>query len=205
MQRFYDPQQGQIRIDEQDIRTYTLASLRQQIALVPQDPMLFRASMGENIAYGRPQATEAEIIAAARAANADEFIRRLPHGYDTVVEERGIGLSGGERQRIAIARAMIRRAPLLLLDEPTVGLDAISEQSVVEALERLMVGRTTVVSAHRLSTIQKADLIVVIDKGRIVESGTSAQLLAAQGYYYRLHALQFRTQEAMTTQLQVSG
>ncbi|GAC1344884.1 MAG: ABC transporter ATP-binding protein [Ktedonobacteraceae bacterium] len=205
LQRFYDPQQGQILVDGQDIQRYTLASVRQQIALVPQDPMLFRASVRENIAYGRPQATEAEIIAAARAANADEFICRLPQGYDTILEERGIGLSGGERQRIAIARAMVRRAPLLLLDEPTVGLDAISEQSVVKALERLMVGRTTVVSAHRLSTIQKADHILVIDDGRIVESGTSAQLLAERGYYYRLYALQFRMQEAAASRFQVLG
>jgi ATP-binding cassette, subfamily B, bacterial len=190
IQRFYDPQQGQIRIDGRDLRDYTLASVRQQIALVPQDPMLFRASVRENIAYGRPEATDAEIVAAARAANADGFIRRLPQGYDTILEERGVGLSGGERQRLAIARAMVRQAPLLLLDEPTVGLDARSEQSVVEALERLMVGRTTLVSAHRLSTIQRADLILVIEDGRIVEAGTPAQLLAARGSYYQLYALQ---------------
>ncbi len=196
LQRFYDPQRGQIRVDGQDIRGYTLASLRQQIALVPQDPMLFRASIRENIAYGRPTATDAEIIAAAREANADEFIVRLPKGYDTILEERGVGLSGGQRQRLAIARAMVRQAPLLLLDEPTVGLDAQSEQSVVEALERLMVGRTTLVSAHRLSTIQRADLILVIDDGRIVESGTPAQLLAARGYYYRLYSLQSRSLES---------
>lgn len=190
IQRFYDPQIGQIRIDGRDIRDYTVASLRQQIALVPQDPMLFRASIRENIAYGKPEATEAEILAAARAANADDFIRRLPGGYDTVLEERGVGLSGGERQRLAIARAMVRQAPLLLLDEPTVGLDAQVEQSVVEALERLMVGRTTLVSAHRLSTIRRADLILVIDHGRIIEAGTPEQLLAAQGAYYRLYSIQ---------------
>lgn len=200
LQRFYDPQEGQIWIDEQDIRTYTLASLRQQIALVPQDPMLFYASVRENIAYGRPQATEDEIIAAAKAANADEFIRRLPQGYDTILEERGIGLSGGERQRLAIARAMVRQAPLLLLDEPTVGLDAISEQSIVAALERLMVGRTTVISAHRLSTIQRADLVLVMNNGRIVEAGTPARLLAARGYYSQLYAMQFRMQETSTPQ-----
>lgn len=190
IQRFYDPQQGQICIDGRDIREVTLASLRQQIALVPQDPMLFRASVRENIAYGKPHATDAEIVAAAQAANADEFIRRLPHGYDTILEERGVGLSGGERQRLAIARAVVRQAPLLLLDEPTVGLDARVEQSVVEALERLIVGRTTLVSAHRLSTIQRADLILVIDGGRIVEAGTPAQLIAARGPYYQLYALQ---------------
>ncbi len=196
LQRFYDPQRGQIFVDGLDIRGYTLASLRQQIALVPQDPMLFRASIRENIAYGRPTATDREIITAAREANADEFVRRLPRGYDTILEERGVGLSGGQRQRLAIARAMVRQAPILLLDEPTVGLDAQSEQSVVEALERLMVGRTTVVSAHRLSTIQRADLILVIDDGRIVESGTPAQLLAARGYYYRLYSLQARGLES---------
>jgi ATP-binding cassette subfamily B protein len=200
LQRFYDAQEGQILVDEQDIRTYTLDSLRQQIALVPQDPMLFRASVRENIAYGRPQATDAEIFAAAKAANADEFIQRLPEGYDTILEERGIGLSGGERQRLAIARAMVRQAPLLLLDEPTVGLDALSEQSVVEALERLMVGRTTLVSAHRLSTIQHADLILVVDKGRIVESGSPAKLMAMHGYYYRLYAQQFGIHEIVKPQ-----
>ncbi len=191
LQRFYEPQQGGIYLDGRNIRDYTVASLRQQIALVPQDPMLFRASVRENIAYGRPQATDEEIVAAAVAANADQFIRRLPQGYATILQERGVGLSGGERQRIAIARAMVRQAPLLLLDEPTVGLDAQSEDDVVQALERLMVGRTTFVSAHRLSTIQKANLIIVIDQGYIVEVGTPADLLARRGYYYRLYALQF--------------
>ena len=191
LQRFYEPQQGGIYLDGRNIRDYTVASLRQQIALVPQDPMLFRASVRENIAYGRPQATDEEIVAAAVAANADQFIRRLPQGYATILQERGVGLSGGERQRIAIARAMVRQAPLLLLDEPTVGLDAQSEDDVVQALERLMVGRTTFVSAHRLSTIQKANLIIVVDQGYIVEVGTPADLLARRGYYYRLYALQF--------------
>ena len=199
LQRFYDPQQGKIRIDGHNIRSYTLSSLRQQTALVPQDPMLFRASIRENIAYGRPQATDEEIVAAAVAANADEFIRKLPKGYDTLLEERGMGLSGGQRQRLAIARAMIRKAPILLLDEPTVGLDAESEDSVVEALERLMSGCTTIVSAHRLSTIQRADLIMVIDEGRIVEMGTPAELLARRGHYYRLYSLQFRHQQPITT------
>jgi ATP-binding cassette subfamily B protein len=193
LQRFYDPQEGCISIDGTDIRDWTLATLREQIALVPQDPMLFRASVRENIAYGRPGATDAEIVAAARAANADSFISRLPQGYATVLEERGVGLSGGERQRIAIARAMVRQAPLLLLDEPTTGLDALSEQSVVEALERLTVGRTTIVSAHRLSTIQHADLILVVEQGRLVEAGTPGELLAARGYYYRYHEMQFRS------------
>ncbi|MFL5662147.1 MAG: ATP-binding cassette domain-containing protein [Ktedonobacteraceae bacterium] len=191
IQRFYDPQKGQICIDGRDIRDYTLASLRQQIALVPQDPMLFRTSVRENIAYGCPQATEAEIIAAAQAAYADTFIRQLPEGYQTILGERGVGLSGGERQRLAIARAMVRQAPLLLLDEPTVALDAQAEQIIVQALERLMVGRTTLVIAHRLSTIQRADLVLVIDKGRIVEVGTPAELLAAGGHYYQLYRLQF--------------
>lgn len=195
IQRFYDPQKGQICIDGRDIRDYTLASLRQQIALVPQEPMLFRASVYENIAYGRPQATEAEIIAAAQAAYADTFIRQLPQSYQTILEERGVGLSGGERQRLAIARAMLRQAPLLLLDEPTVALDAQAEQIIVQALERLMVERTTLVVAHRLSTIQRADLVLVLDKGRIVEAGTPAELLAAHGHYYQLYTLQFQTRE----------
>ena len=195
IQRFYDPQEGQILLDGRDIRDFTLASLRQHIALVPQEPMLFRASVRENIAYGRPGASEAEVIAAAQQAYADEFIRRLPQGYDTMLEEGGVGLSGGQRQRLAIARAILRQAPLLLLDEPTVGLDAQSEQLVVAALERLMAGRTTLVSAHRLSTIQRADLILVLDKGRIVEAGTPAQLLAVRGHYYQFYTLQFGAQE----------
>ncbi len=199
LQRFYDPQAGQILLDGQDIRDYTLASLRQQIALVPQDPMLFRASVRENIAYGRPEASEAEIIAAARQAHADAFIRWLPQGYDTILEEHGVGLSGGQRQCLAIARAMLRQAPLLLLDEPTVGLDAQAEQIVVQALERLMIGRTTLVSAHRLSTIQRADLVLVLEKGHIVEAGTPAELLAARGHYYRFYTLQFGVQEPWST------
>ena len=203
IQRFYNPQQGRIIVDGRDIRDYTIASLRRQIALVPQDPMLFRASIRENIAYGRPEATNAEIAAAARAANADSFIRRLPQGYDTILEERGVGLSGGERQRLAIARAMVRQAPILLLDEPTVGLDAQSEQTVVEALERLMVGRTTLVSAHRFSTIQRADLVLVIDGGCIIEAGTPAQLLAARGAYYQLYSLQAHSLE-MDVQLEAN-
>ncbi len=198
IQRFYDPQEGRILIDGRDIRNLTLASLRQQIALVPQDPMLFRASVRENIAYGRPEASEAEVIAAAQQAYADEFIRRLPQGYDTLLEEHGVGLSGGQRQRLAIARAILRQAPLLLLDEPTVGLDAQSEQLVVEALERLMAGRTTLVSAHRLSTIQRADLILVLDKGQIVEAGPPAQLLAARGHYYQFYTLQLGTKEPLS-------
>jgi len=203
LQRFYDPQEGCVCVDGKDIREYTLASIRQQIALVPQDPMLFHASIRENIAYGNPQATENAIIAAAKMANADEFINRLPEGYDSVLEERGIGLSGGQRQRLAIARAMVRRAPILLLDEPTVGLDAQSEHSVVQALQRLMVGRTTLVSAHRLSTIQQADLILVIENGRIVEAGTHTELLAARGNYYQFYSLQFRYQDA--NELLVTG
>ena len=153
--------------------------------------MLFHASVSENIAYGQPGASEAEIIAAAQQAHIDVFIRRLPQGYDTILEEGGIGLSGGQRQCLAIARAILRRAPLLLLDEPTVGLDAQSEYLVVEALERLMAGCTTLVSAHRLSTIQRADLILVLNKGRIVEAGTPADLLATHGHYHRFYTLQF--------------
>ena len=196
MMRFYDPTDGRILLDGLDIRQIRLADLRRQFAIVPQESVLFARSIRDNIAYGRPEATEAEIVAAARAANAHEFILNLPQGYDTVVGERGATLSGGQRQRIAIARAVLRDAPILILDEPTAALDAAAEAVVMSALERLMQGRTTFIVAHRLSTIRQADLIVVLEDGRIVEQGSHEELLRCQGHYARLVRLQ--TGEAAT-------
>jgi len=185
--RFYDIDNGAIAIDGRDIRDVTLASLRRSIALVTQEPILFDESVAENIALGRPGANRADIEAAARNAAADEFIRKLPQGYDTRVGEGGLKLSGGQRQRIAIARAMLRDAPILLLDEATSALDTESERQVQDALTRLMKGRTTIVIAHRLSTVQDADRIYVLDKGRVTEAGKHAELLAKGGLYARLY------------------
>lgn len=193
--RFYDPLKGQITIDGQDIRKYKLKSLRRQMSFVLQENLLFRAPIWQNIAYGKPEASRAEIIEAAKLANADEFISKMPEQYDTMVGEKGVTLSGGQRQRIAIARAVIRNAPILILDEPTSALDAASEELVFEALARLMKGRTSIVIAHRLATVQKADVIFVLDQGKIVEHGTHSALLAAGGLYAHLHDLQFRAQE----------
>ena len=175
-----------------------MRSLRGQISLVLQESVLFQATIAENIAYGNPAASPAEIVAAARAAHADEFIRALPEGYETVVGERGATLSGGQRQRIAIARALIRDSPIVILDEPTTGLDAATEALLLDALRRLMAGRTTVVIAHNLSTVEGADLILVLDEGRIVERGTHAELLARRGRYYDLYRLQARSREAFS-------
>ena len=169
--------------------------LRAQIALVPQDTVLFGASARENIGYGRPGASDAQIVAAAEAAAADGFLRALPEGYDTFLGERGLRLSGGQRQRLAIARAILKDPPILLLDEATSALDAESERLVQEALERLMRGRTTIIIAHRLATVLKADRIVVLDHGRIVGSGTHAELAAGNSLYARLAALQFSAPE----------
>ena len=191
--RFYDVEAGSIAIDGQDVRAVTLASLRRQIALVSQDVTLFNDTVAANIALGRASASEDEIKAAAQAAAAHEFIVDLPHGYATNVGERGMSLSGGERQRIAIARAMLKDAPLLLLDEATSALDAESEQKVQAALIRLAHGRTTVVIAHRLSTVMGADRIYVLDQGRIVETGRHDELRAQGGLYERLCQLQFRS------------
>jgi ABC-type multidrug transport system fused ATPase/permease subunit len=190
--RFHDPQEGQVLIDGIDIRRFTLRSLRDQISLVLQEPVLFNATIRDNIAYGRAGASDVAVLRAARAANVDEFISRLPEGYGTVLGERGGTLSGGQRQRIAIARAIVRDAPILLLDEPTSGLDAQSEATVMEALRRLMEGRTTFVIAHRLATIERADLILVMQNGKIREGGTHRELLHTGGLYAHLHSLQFK-------------
>jgi ATP-binding cassette subfamily B protein/subfamily B ATP-binding cassette protein MsbA len=189
--RFFDPWVGRITLNGVNIRDIRLACLREKVSLVLQEPFLLPLTIAENIAYGRPQATRAEIIAAADAANADEFIRRLPQGYDTEIGEWGATLSGGQRQRIAIARALLKAAPILILDEPTSALDARTESLILQALDTLVSGRTTFIIAHRLSTIRRADRILLLNQGAIVESGTHDELLALGGLYYRLHALQF--------------
>jgi ATP-binding cassette, subfamily B, bacterial MsbA len=197
--RFFDIQGGRITIDGYDIRQVQLKSWREQIGIVLQEPILFSTTIRENIAYGRLTATQKEIEAAARAANACEFIERLPQGYDTLVGERGVKLSGGQRQRIAIARALLRNPRLLILDEATSSLDNESEHLVQQALERLMKDRTTIVIAHRLSTIQNADKIVVIEKARIIEEGKHEELLAREGAYHRLYTRTFQMQKEEAT------
>jgi ATP-binding cassette subfamily B protein len=193
LQRFYDIDSGSLRIDGTDLRQLRLADLRGRIAVVPQEPVIFSGTVLENIRYGRAGATEEEALAAARAAFVDEFVRQLPEGYATFVGERGLRLSGGQRQRVAIARAMLKNAPLLLLDEATSALDAESERTVQAALRTAMTGRTTIVIAHRLATVQRADRIYVVEAGRIVDAGTHDQLAARGGLYARLAALQFAT------------
>ncbi|HXT37010.1 MAG TPA: ABC transporter transmembrane domain-containing protein [Chloroflexota bacterium] len=202
--RFHEPDSGAILIDGTDIRQATLASLRGQIALVPQEPVLFGLSVRENIAYGRLEASEPEIIAAAQAANAHQFIMELPEGYDSLVGERGVKLSGGQRQRVAIARAILRDPRILILDEATSSLDNESERLVQEALEHLMAGRTTLVIAHRLTTIQQADQIVVLDAGIVVETGTHQSLLAAEGLYHRLYTVARRQGDLLPEAIEAS-
>ena len=195
--RFYDPTAGRIEIDGTDLRKLDLRALREQIGLVPQETFLFGGTVRENIAYGRPGASEADLLVAARAANADEFIAALAEGYGTRVGEKGIKLSMGQRQRITIARVLLKNPRILILDEATSSLDSESERLVQEALERLMRGRTSFVIAHRLSTIQRADRIIALQDGRIAEQGAHAELLARGGLYQHLWALQFAESEAL--------
>lgn len=197
--RFLDVWEGRVLIDGRDVREVRLASLRRNIGIVPQESFLFPLSVADNIAFGRPEATRAEIETAARAANAHDFITHLPEGYDTILGERGATLSGGERQRLALARAFLRDAPILILDEPTSALDSETERSIFEALQRLARGRTTFIIAHRLSTARQADRILVLRDGAIIETGTHEELLARQGHYARLHELQNRPDSRATS------
>ena len=190
--RFYDTAEGTIRIDGVDIRSIPVAEYRKHIGLVLQEPFLFFGTIAENIAYGKPDATREEIIEAARAAHAHEFILRLPMGYDSLVGERGQSLSGGERQRISIARALLINPSILILDEATSSVDTTTEKEIQRALDNLVKGRTTIAIAHRLSTLRKADRLVVLDKGEIVEIGSHEQLMEAQGAYYTLYQAQLR-------------
>jgi subfamily B ATP-binding cassette protein MsbA len=194
--RFYDPDSGVVKIDGTDVRRLQQKSVRDQVSFVLQETILFHASVWRNIAYGKPGASRGEILEAAQLANAHEFIEKMPQGYDTMIGERGVTLSGGQRQRIAIARAVIRNSPILILDEPSSGLDAASEQLVFEALDRLMTGKTSIVIAHRLATIQRANKIYVVKDGTIVESGTHEELLKTPGLYAELHQIQFQPAEA---------
>ena len=193
--RFYDVSEGQILVDGVDIRDMALADFRRHIGLVLQEPFLFFGTVAENIAYGRPDASREEIVAAARAAHAHEFILRLPHGYDSLVGERGQALSGGERQRISIARALLIDPRILILDEATSSVDTETEREIQKALDNLVQGRTTIAIAHRLSTLRKADRLVVLDRGRLVEEGGHEELIAREGVYHKLYMAQQRQAE----------
>ena len=195
--RFYDVQGGAVLVGGHDVRAVPLDWLRGQVAMVLQDVFLFHGSVQDNLLFGRPDATEAELRAAARAANADEFIRELPDGYDTIVGERGIRLSGGQKQRLSIARALLKDAPILILDEPTSSVDVETEALIQDALARLSAGRTTIVIAHRLSTIRSADRIAVLHEGRVAESGDHETLLARSGLYAHLYRVQIAGQSGM--------
>jgi len=202
--RLYDLSAGELCIDGRDVGSYTLQSLREQVSFVLQDTVLFRGSIAQNIAYGCPLATEEEILRVSRLAHAHEFIARMPHGYDTTVGERGDTLSGGQRQRIAIARALIRNSPILLLDEPSASLDAESEEQIFEGLARLLQGRTSITIAHRLATVRSADVIFVLDHGVIAERGTNDELLARNGLYARFYRIQFRTGQMAPVEMGIS-
>jgi ATP-binding cassette subfamily B protein/subfamily B ATP-binding cassette protein MsbA len=193
--RFYDVAAGEILLDGMDLRRYKLADLRRQVSMVLQDVFLFYGTVRENILFGRPDATEEDIVAAAKAANAHEFIAALPNGYDTLIGERGVKLSGGQKQRLSIARALLKDAPVLILDEATSAVDTETERLIQEALERLIRGRTTLIIAHRLSTVRAADTIVVLEDKSIRESGTHAQLMERDGLYRRLYTIQGRMDE----------
>jgi ABC-type multidrug transport system fused ATPase/permease subunit len=203
--RFYDPQRGRVLLDGRDVRTLSLESLRQQISMVPQEPILFTGTIADNIRYGRLNATMDEIVDAAKAANAHGFIERLADGYQTDVGERGVRLSGGERQRICVARAFLKDAPILILDEPTSSIDSRTESIILDALDELMVGRTTFMIAHRLSTIRHADLIATLDRGGLVEQGTHDELIARGGLYKQMHDVQARQRKKRLALSLVSG
>jgi subfamily B ATP-binding cassette protein MsbA len=200
--RFYDAVNGSVQIDGVDVRDYRLKGLRDQIGYVLQDTVLFRGTIYDNIAFGNPDATKEEVMTAAKMANADEFISKMPKGYETQVGERGSTLSGGQRQRIGIARVMVRNSPILLLDEPTAALDSESERLVIDALEKLMKGKTVIAIAHRLTTIRDANQILVISGGVVAEDGTHAELLQKNGIYAELYRTQFDTSDRTATPIE---
>ncbi|CAG0972387.1 partial Putative multidrug export ATP-binding/permease protein, partial [Anaerolineae bacterium] len=203
--RFYEVTEGRVTIDGIDVRTFSLESLRRQIGVVLQESLLFSATVRENIAYGRPEVSDEQVIAAAKAANAHDFILEFPEGYNTLIGERGVTLSGGQRQRVAIARALLINPRILILDDSTSSVDTRTEYLIQEALERLMKGRTTFVIAQRLTTVQHAQQILVLDQGQIVERGTHADLLARDGLYAEIYRLQLEDQERLRHELMATG